>query len=81
MYYEETIINGILCWRDEPNGKWCPCSAQKITKRLAETRSQRDAVYSAWNAFYLFMLNKHPEIEKDGFSCPYLQAIKKAVDA
>ena len=22
MYYEEKVINGILCWRGDPHGEW-----------------------------------------------------------
>ena len=30
MYYEEKIIDGVLCWRNSPDGEWI----QKTHKRL-----------------------------------------------
>lgn len=30
MYYEETIINGTLHYRDDPEGDWKPVSEDKI---------------------------------------------------
>ena len=32
MYYEEKIINGILCWRSIPKGMWTAYSAEELEK-------------------------------------------------
>ena len=38
MYYEEKIINGILCWRSTPKGMWTAYSAEELTIKLTELR-------------------------------------------
>ena len=30
MYYEERIINGVLSWRDTPDGQWTPFTAKQL---------------------------------------------------
>lgn len=34
MYYEEHVINGVLCWRNTPAGEWVPKSPGELTARL-----------------------------------------------
>lgn len=34
MYYEEQIVNGVLCWRSTPNGEWTRFTAQELTDKL-----------------------------------------------
>ena len=34
MYYQEKIVNGILCYKDTPKGKWMPLSIQELSKRV-----------------------------------------------
>lgn len=34
MFYEEKIINGVLCCRTRPEGEWEPCNAAHITFQL-----------------------------------------------
>ena len=34
MFYEETIINGVLYWRSTPNGEWIQKTPEQLTKRL-----------------------------------------------
>lgn len=34
MYYEEQIINGILCWRNSPDGKFLECSKEELTSKI-----------------------------------------------
>ena len=36
MYYEEKIINGILMFRNNPNGDWHQVSIENMSKRIAE---------------------------------------------
>jgi hypothetical protein len=38
MYYEEKIIEGVLCWRSTPKGMWTEFSAEQLTKKLQEER-------------------------------------------
>jgi len=34
MYYQEEVINGILCCKHSPNGEWIKLSKQSLTERL-----------------------------------------------
>ena len=34
MYYEEKIINDILCYRHSPNGKWMEFTKAKLTSKI-----------------------------------------------
>lgn len=38
MYYEEKILNGVLCWRGTPNGDWTEKTAKQLTDMLVEAR-------------------------------------------
>lgn len=40
MYYEEKVINGVLCYRGTPDGEWTEFSKQTLTKRLMEYTGQ-----------------------------------------
>ena len=40
MYYEEKIINGLLCYRTTPDGKWEPCPLHIVTTKLKETEEK-----------------------------------------
>jgi hypothetical protein len=40
MYYEEKIIDGVLCWRSHPKGEWMPFSLEALTKKLMEERDK-----------------------------------------
>ena len=31
MYYEEEVIDGILCWRNDPNGPWVRFKIEALT--------------------------------------------------
>ena len=53
MYYEEKIIDGVLCYRYTPKGEFRPMSAERIVKRIkdfemliAEKFDQMDKMYS-----------------------------------
>ncbi len=45
MYYTEEIINGILCYKTTPNGKWKEMSKEKLTKRILELQERLSADY------------------------------------
>jgi len=36
MYYEEKVINNVLCRRFKPNGEWYPFTIVELTKRIIE---------------------------------------------
>ena len=31
MYYEESVIDGMLCHRGTPDGEWIPFTAEQLT--------------------------------------------------
>lgn len=40
MWYEERIINGVLCFRGTPNGDWHEFTKESLTKDLIEARKK-----------------------------------------
>ena len=36
MYYEEQMVNGILCRRSTPNGEWVPLTLQELSERVVK---------------------------------------------
>lgn len=40
MYYEEKVINGILCWRGLPDGEFRPLSIEEITAKYSKLESE-----------------------------------------
>jgi hypothetical protein len=38
MYYEERIIDGVLCSRSAPDGEWTQKTAKELTERLILAR-------------------------------------------
>ena len=47
MHYEENVINGVICWRGTPNGKWIQKTPEQLTERimLMTKQKQSDGVY------------------------------------
>lgn len=41
MYYEEKVVNGVLCSRTSPGGDWVPMTAEVLTAKLLEARQQQ----------------------------------------
>jgi hypothetical protein len=41
VYYEEKIINGVLCWRSTPNGDWIEKTPKQLTEQLVAERGER----------------------------------------
>jgi len=50
MFYEEKIINGILCCRTRPDGEWEPCAPVQITFRLEEALARIKELEAALEA-------------------------------
>ena len=40
MYYEEQIINGVLCWRNDPDGPWTTFSHVALSERVLRNTQQ-----------------------------------------
>lgn len=38
VFYEERVINGRLCWRETPDGKWIECTKEQLTTRVEEMK-------------------------------------------
>ena len=38
MYYEERVIDGVLCCRSAPDGQWRALSAEQLTRRLMQAK-------------------------------------------
>lgn len=39
MYYEERLIDGVLCWRGTPTGEWTAKTAAQLTAMLMDARN------------------------------------------
>lgn len=46
MYYEEQVIDGVLCSRGLPDGKWEPLTAKQLTDRLLRIRTYAVTILS-----------------------------------
>jgi hypothetical protein len=44
MYYEENVIDGVLCWRSTPTGEWVAKTPQQLTEMLLEARRAKAAI-------------------------------------
>lgn len=40
MYHKEEIINGILCWKGTPNGKWVEYTQEQLTARIEKMKKE-----------------------------------------
>lgn len=40
MYYEEKVIDGVLCWRGSPNGEWIPITIEHLTDQYVQLRRE-----------------------------------------
>jgi hypothetical protein len=38
MFYEEQIINGVLCFRNTPNGEWNEFTIQQLSEKCFELK-------------------------------------------
>ncbi len=48
MYYEEEIIDGILCHRGTPDGEWVPFTLEALTTALTAERRQNEENLTGW---------------------------------
>jgi hypothetical protein len=39
MYYDEQVIDGVLCHRGTPDGEWTPFTAEQLTTKLQEAKA------------------------------------------
>jgi len=44
MFYEEKVINGVLCSRGTPTGEWTPKTPEQLTQLLLDARRTRDGL-------------------------------------
>jgi hypothetical protein len=44
MYYEEKIINGVLCYRHSPNDAWTECSKEELTLMVQNARNKYNLI-------------------------------------
>lgn len=51
MYYQEKVINGILCCRYAPSGKWIALSKETLTERLMKCNKALGEILSISNDF------------------------------
>lgn len=40
MYYDEEVINGILCHRGTPNGEWIPFTPEQLTQKYIQAKER-----------------------------------------
>jgi hypothetical protein len=40
MYYEEQIINGILCYRNSPTSDWIEMTPKQLTSRIKKLKKE-----------------------------------------
>ena len=40
MFYEEKVVDGVLCCRGTPNGMWTPLSAYSLTGKILDLQRQ-----------------------------------------
>lgn len=50
MFYEEAIIDGVLCSRTTPDGEWVPFSPQALTERLMRAKGIIEMIEDAMPA-------------------------------
>lgn len=43
MYYEDQVIDGVLCYRCTPHGEWVQMSAEQLTGMLLDLRRRQVA--------------------------------------
>lgn len=43
MFYEETLIDGVLHWRSHPRGKWIAKTPAELTSKVLELQRKLDA--------------------------------------
>jgi hypothetical protein len=46
MYYEEKIINGVLCNRTSPDDKWIPFTVEQLSRKVVDLKADNDSLYA-----------------------------------
>ncbi len=49
MYYCEEVINGVLCYKTSPAGKWNEFSAQSLTEQLKKAESMYNTLKECYD--------------------------------
>jgi hypothetical protein len=44
MYYEEKLVNGVLCWRNTPNGEWNAFDVREMTRKYLVLKDEHDNI-------------------------------------
>lgn len=52
MYYEERLINGLMCWRGHPDGAWTVYTLEELSER-----------YNSLNLHYSKVLGRLREVD------------------
>jgi len=40
MYYDEQVINGVLCHRGTPDGQWIAFTSKELTAKIVELKAE-----------------------------------------
>ena len=48
MFYEEKLIDGILMFRNRPDGDWQQCDIEKICERLVNAEEEMRQMQDRW---------------------------------
>lgn len=68
MYFEEEIIEGILCFRTSPNGAWRAYNREELTIRVGKYHSLQDTLFMAHQQaedLLLALIGENSEIEAE----------------
>ena len=47
-YYKEEVVNGVLCWRESPNGTWIPMAPKAMTARIQRLEKELKYFQDRW---------------------------------
>lgn len=61
MYHEETVINGVLCWRGTPDGEWTQYTPEALTVALTSERARA----ANWQATASKLNNRLEKVRAD----------------
>ena len=42
MFYEEQMVNGIMCWRNTPTGEWTQFTIEELSQRYSLVKKSAD---------------------------------------
>lgn len=64
MYYQEEVINGILCFRTSPTDTWHEVSKKALTERVLRLVKELSLVKEKHDIELNIIINKIDEIKK-----------------